>query len=194
MRVLEIERVGEGVAITPQRSLRYSPITYPPYKAKYLGYEEKTQSSNTLVLRTLGAQFLLYGGNMKTLIKSLLVVLLVIMNVGLFACNKNVDEVVIKVEKNYQMERDDTLEDYMDYLEDKGKLDYEEEDGMIVSINGKKNTLNSYWMIYTDDATYSNSSWGTYEYKGKTLGSATLGAMALPLNKDATYVFVYQTF
>lgn len=131
---------------------------------------------------------------MKTLPKLLLVVLAVVMVFGLFACNKNADEVVIKVDSAYEMEADDTLEDYMDYLEEKGKLDYEEEDGMIISINGKKNTLNSYWMIYTSDENYSNSQWGTYEYKGKTLGSATLGATALPLNKDATYVLVYQTF
>ncbi|MBR2479932.1 MAG: hypothetical protein IKB56_01355 [Clostridia bacterium] len=131
---------------------------------------------------------------MKTLPKILLVVLAVVMVFGLFACNKNADEVVIKVDSAYEMEADDTLEDYMDYLEEKGKLDYEEEDGMIISINGKKNTLNSYWMIYTSDENYSNSQWGTYEYKGKTLGSATLGATALPLNKDATYVLVYQTF
>ena len=131
---------------------------------------------------------------MKTLSRILLVVLAVVMVFGLFACNKNADEVVIKVDSAYKMEADDTLEDYMDYLEEKGKLDYEEEDGMIISINGKKNTLNSYWMIYTSDENYSNSQWGTYEYKGKTLGSATLGATALPLNKDATYVLVYQTF
>ena len=131
---------------------------------------------------------------MKTLSKILLVVLAVVMVFGLFACNKNADEVVIKVDSAYKMEADDTLEDYMDYLEEKGKLDYEEEDGMIISINDKKNTLNSYWMIYTSDENYSNSQWGTYEYKGKTLGSATLGATALPLNKDATYVLVYQTF
>ena len=131
---------------------------------------------------------------MKTLPKLLLVVLAVVMVFGLFACNKKADEVVIKVDSAYEMEADDTLEDYMDYLEEKGKLDYEEEDGMIISINGKKNTLNSYWMIYTSDENYSNSQWGTYEYKGKTLGSATLGATALPLNKDATYVLVYQTF
>ena len=131
---------------------------------------------------------------MKTLSRILLVVLAVVMVFGLFACNKKADEVVIKVDSAYEMEADDTLEDYMDYLEEKGKLDYEEEDGMIISINGKKNTLNSYWMIYTSDENYSNSQWGTYEYKGKTLGSATLGATALPLNKDATYVLVYQTF
>ena len=131
---------------------------------------------------------------MKTLTKTLLAVLVLVMVLGLFACNKNVDEVVIKVDNAYKMEAEDTLEDYMDYLEDKGKLDYEEEDGMIISINGKANTLNSYWMIYTSDENYSNSQWGTYEFKGKTLGSATLGATALPLNKDATYVLVYQTF
>lgn len=131
---------------------------------------------------------------MKTLTKTLLAVLVLVMVLGLFACNKNVDEVVIKVDNAYRMEAEDTLEDYMDYLEDKGKLYYEEEDGMIVSINGKANTLNSYWMIYTSDENYSNSQWGTYEFKGKTLGSATLGATALPLNKDATYVLVYQTF
>ena len=54
---------------------------------------------------------------MKTLPKILLVVLAVVMVFGLFACNKNADEVVIKVDSAYEMEADDTLEDYMDYLE-----------------------------------------------------------------------------
>ncbi|MBQ4073005.1 MAG: hypothetical protein IJD50_04755 [Clostridia bacterium] len=131
---------------------------------------------------------------MKRMVKTFLVVLMLVLAIGLCACTRNGDEVVVKVERAYKMESGDTLEDYMDYLEDKGKIEYEEEDGMIVSINGKKNTLNSYWMIYTDDENYSNSAWGTYEYKGKELGSATLGATALPLNEQATYVFVYQTF
>ena len=131
---------------------------------------------------------------MKRMVKTFLVVLMLVVAIGLCACTRNGDEVVVKVERAYKMESGDTLEDYMDYLEDKGKIEYEEEDGMIVSINGKKNTFNSYWMIYTDDENYSNSAWGTYEYKGKVLGSATLGATALPLNEKATYVFVYQTF
>lgn len=131
---------------------------------------------------------------MKRMVKTFLVVIMLVVAIGLCACTRNGDEVVVKVERAYKMESGDTLEDYMDYLEDKGKIEYEEEDGMIVSINGKKNTLNAYWMIYTDDENYSNSAWGTYEYKGKKLGSATLGATALPLNEKATYVFVYQTF
>ena len=125
-----------------------------------------------------------------------LILLLVLLSTLLFAvgCNKTEGEVAITIDKKYDLSDGDTLNDYMDYLENKGKLDYEEEDGMIVEINGVKNSLNSYWMLYTDDPDNSNSAWGTYEYKGKTLYSATLGATALKINKDYVYVWVYETF
>ena len=105
-----------------------------------------------------------------------------ILTLAVGCVKENPNEVVITIDKGYDLRAGDTLEDYMDYLEDKNKLDYEEEGGMIVELNGVKNSLNSYWMLYTDDPDNSNSAWGEYEYKGKTLGSATLGAESLTLN------------
>ena len=87
-----------------------------------------------------------------------------------------------------------TLKDYMDHLVGNGELTYVIADGMITEINGTKNGLNSYWMLYTDDAENSNTAWGTYEVGGKTYASAALGAAELTLKDGCTYIFTYQTF
>ncbi|MBQ8177993.1 MAG: hypothetical protein IJ033_02255 [Clostridia bacterium] len=129
--------------------------------------------------------------------KTLAIVLTIVLLVGLFslvACTKNPNEVVLQIDKKYDLSRGDKLIDYMEYLDDKDKLEFDEENGMIESINEVENSLNSYWMLYTDDPNNSNSAWGTYEYKGKTYYSATLGATALTISRDYTYIWVYQTF
>lgn len=101
--------------------------------------------------------------------------------------------VVITVVQDYDVEGK-TLKDYMDYLVAEDELAYEISDGMIVSLNGKANTANSYWMLYTSDEANANTAWGTIEYDGHTYGSATLGAPSLPLAEGAVYVWSYQTF
>ena len=101
--------------------------------------------------------------------------------------------VVITVAQDYDVEGK-TLKDYMDYLVAEDELAYEISDGMIVSLNGKANTTNSYWMLYTSDEANANTAWGTIEYDGHTYGSATLGAPSLPLAEGAVYVWSYQTF
>ena len=131
---------------------------------------------------------------MKKVLKSLVIVFIVSILFASVGCAKNEDEVVLSLPQSYDVEEGERLIDYMEYLFQKGKLDYEVKDGMVVSINGKENTLNSYWMIYVDLEEYSNTAWGEYEYKNEKLGSATLGVESLPLVSGATYVFVYQTF
>lgn len=101
--------------------------------------------------------------------------------------------VVITVAEDYDVEGK-TLKDYMDYLVAEDELAYEISDGMIVSLNGKANTTNSYWMLYTSDEANANTAWGTIEYDGHTYGSATIGAPSLPLAEGAVYVWSYQTF
>lgn len=101
--------------------------------------------------------------------------------------------VAITVAEDYDVEGK-TLKDYMDYLVAEDELAYEISDGMIVSLNGKANTTNSYWMLYTSDEANANTAWGTIEYDGHTYGSATLGAPSLPLAEGAVYVWSYQTF
>lgn len=125
---------------------------------------------------------------------AVLLLIAVILTAGIAGCSKNKNEVVISIDNNYDLASGDTLIDYMEYLDEKDKLDYEVENGMITEINDIHNSLNSYWMLYTDDPNFSNSAWGTYQYKDNTLGSATLGAESLKINKDYLYIWVYQSF
>ncbi len=87
-----------------------------------------------------------------------------------------------------------SLEDCLEDLEDAGKLSVEEENGMIVSLNGVANQGSSYWLIYTSDEKNANSSWGSYEYDGKTYYSAALGVEQLKVKEDALYIFAYETY
>ena len=82
----------------------------------------------------------------------------------------------------------------MDFLFFKQKMAYEMSDGMVTSINGKANTTNSYWMLYTSDAENANNSWGTVEYEGNTYGSAMYGADSLTIKDGCLYIWEYQTF
>jgi hypothetical protein len=89
-----------------------------------------------------------------------------------------------------------SLMDVMEQAKADEKLAFEVSDGMITSINGKANPADwSYcWMVYTSDASMASMEYGTYEYEGKTLGSAVLGAEALPVVDGGIYVWVYQKF
>lgn len=96
--------------------------------------------------------------------------------------------------EDYAVTEGMTVKDYMDKLAADGKVSFTVSDGMIAKINGKPNTFNSYWMLYTDDAETSNEDWGTYCYNGKTLGSAMLGAEVLVVRDGCTYAWVYTKF
>lgn len=87
-----------------------------------------------------------------------------------------------------------TLKNYMDYLQDNEKFTYTIENGMVTAINGKSNTLKSYWMLYTSDSENANREWGAFEYEGSVYGSAVLGAEGLPVKEGCIYIWAYQTF
>lgn len=87
-----------------------------------------------------------------------------------------------------------TLKDYMEHLQQEKALSFSVSNGMVTTINGKSNTTNSYWMLYTSDSENSNQEWGTFEHEGKIYGSAVLGAEALIVKKDCIYIWAYQTF
>lgn len=122
--------------------------------------------------------------------------------IAVFACcfavacngNKESDTVVITANDSSFDFDGKTLKDYMDDLQEKGKLTYSINNGMVTAINGKSNTTNSYWMLYTNDSENSNESWGTLEYGGVIYGSATSGAETLALKENCVYVWAYQTF
>jgi len=132
-------------------------------------------------------------------------ILLAIMSVVcLVACDKQGKakaEIVSKTDtvvviKIVEEEPWSTLISAMEYLKEEGELTFEMTDKMITSIENKANAadFSRCWMLYTSDAEMSNTEWGTYEYDGKTLGSAILGAESLEVVASEIYVWVYTTF
>ncbi|MGN0805908.1 MAG: hypothetical protein ACI4MC_02620 [Candidatus Coproplasma sp.] len=112
------------------------------------------------------------------------------------ACNKsNVDandeRVAITVVNATEGE---TLAEYMEGLQENGELTFTVSNGMVTAINGVSQTTNIYWMLYTSDTDNANTAWGTYEYDGQQLGSATLGAETLTVKDGCVYVWVYTKF
>ena len=88
-----------------------------------------------------------------------------------------------------------TLQDAMKNLQKADKIAYQTDaTGMITAIGGVENSANSYWMLYTTDAEFSNAEWGTCSYAGKELQSAILGAASLVVKAGEIYVWSYQTF
>ena len=100
------------------------------------------------------------------------------------------DKTVEKAEDNAM------LIEVMEYLQEENALVFEVSGGMVTSINGKANAADwsASWMLYTSDTEMSNTAWGTYEYEGRTLGSAIVGAEALPVADGEVYIWSYQGF
>ena len=121
----------------------------------------------------------LFGGDEKTVIASVE--------------RKEDTMVAIKVEKAGE---DVLFMDVMEYLQEENELAFEVSGGMVISINGKANAADwsASWMLYTSDEEMANTAWGTYEYNGETLGSAIVGAEALPVADGESYMWVYQSF
>ena len=96
--------------------------------------------------------------------------------------------------KTTEVEGNFTLEEALDQLDDQGKIDVEEENGMIVSIDGVANdaSKSAYWMIYTSDTNMANAEWGTIDYDGNTYGSAAMGAETLKVVDGGLYIIAYQ--
>lgn len=137
--------------------------------------------------------------------KLLLTFLTFVLLFSIVACSNNethvikeTDEKIIITVSSEQMEltENTTLLDYMQSLKADGELDFEIVNGMITSINGIKNPLDfsSCWMLYTNDTTLSNATWGTAEYNGETFGSAIAGAETLTVKDGYKYIWYYQSF
>ena len=98
--------------------------------------------------------------------------------------------VVIKIE---EIKGEPTLKHALDSL-DKSKFFYSiSADGMITSVNGTKNASDwsYYWAIYTSDADFSTTAFGTLNYLGNELGSANLGCNTLPITAGEYYALSY---
>lgn len=90
-----------------------------------------------------------------------------------------------------------TLLDCMETLKQgENNFTYTMSNGMVTSINGVDNPadFSKCWMLYTSDAEMANTSWGSLEYNGKTLGSAIVGAEALDVMAGEIYVWEYVAF
>ncbi len=112
----------------------------------------------------------------------------------LFACKeKEVAPVVIDA-NGMTVEENAVLLDVMEALQAKGELTFDVENGMVVEINGTRNSTKQYWMLYTSDEDNASTEWGSYEYEGETLGSAIRGAGELEVKTGEVYVWVYTEF
>lgn len=101
-------------------------------------------------------------------------------------------KVIITITKNNHTKNVKLME-IMERLQLEGKFSYQISDGMVTQIDDVANTSSSYWMLYTDHETFSNTEWGTLEYNGKTYASAMFGADTMPATNGVTYVWSYET-
>ena len=133
----------------------------------------------------------------------ILAILLLMLSLVLTGCKQ--EPLVIKDSDTYIViktteeamggDADMLLVEYMEYMREEG-LEFEVNDGMIVSINGIANPADysSCWMLFTSDEENSSAAFGTIEYQGKQYGSAISGAETLPIKADQLYIWVYQSF
>ena len=66
----------------------------------------------------------------------------------------------------------------------------------ITSVNGMEADENNYWAVYTtltvlDGVSYSDAAFGTWEYGGRVLASASYGASGLPLAEGELYALIW---
>lgn len=87
-----------------------------------------------------------------------------------------------------------TLLAVMEELQTAGELSFTVSDGMVVELNGTKQTASSYWMLYTSDEESANEQWGTFEYEGEVLGSAVSGAQSLIVKEGCLYIWAFEDF
>ncbi len=98
-----------------------------------------------------------------------------------------------------------SLADVLYSFKEEGKLTFEAQDGdygwQIMSVNGyvPDAAKNEFWAIYTTleeygGDLYSDTSWGTFVYDGKTLGSAAYGASGMPVIEGELYILTLSTY
>lgn len=87
-----------------------------------------------------------------------------------------------------------TLLAVMEELQAAGELSFTVSDGMVVELNGTKQTPSNYWILYTSDKENANEQWGTFEYEGEVLGSAVSGAGELAVKEGCLYIWAFESF
>lgn len=87
-----------------------------------------------------------------------------------------------------------TLLSVMEELQAAGELTFTVSDGMVVELNGTKQTPSNYWILYTSDKENANEQWGTFEYEGEVLGFAVLGVGELAVKEGCLYIWAFENF
>lgn len=148
---------------------------------------------------------------MKKFIKFLAAIVVFSLIFGcLAACNKGAADVEllesterIVAIKALKTDNGTSLADALSSLKEQGKLDFEAEQGdyglYFLSVNGYTPAGNEFWVIYTtlgeyEGFTYSDATWGTYQYKDKTCNSASVGASDLPLVEGELYILTVSAY
>ena len=88
------------------------------------------------------------------------------------------------------------LIDALGQLQETSKLDFEISGGMIVSVNGKENVVESAnsgysWMIYTSNSELSYPEYGSKTYENTVCYSAAFGAEGLAVQVGETVILSY---
>ena len=105
--------------------------------------------------------------------------------------SENDEFVVLTFDKGFSGE---TLKDAMENAQENEQITFTVENGMVTSINGIKQTSDTYWMLYTDDEEFSNTAWGIITYNEKEYASASKGITELIVKDGKTYIWVYTKF
>jgi hypothetical protein len=87
------------------------------------------------------------------------------------------------------------IHDLLDELVEKKGITYELDSfgmvGKLGSLAGNGTT--EFIMFYSDDAKFTDATWGTLSFNGKTYNSASLGVNDMPVSDGHTYIFILET-
>ena len=107
------------------------------------------------------------------------------------------DYLIIVIDSTYcQITSTTVLADYMKKLKNDGVIDYTVANGMLVKLNGEENASDwsKCWMLYSNDTSVTNASYGTREIDGEVYQSAAVGMDVLPIKNGFKYVWSYDKF
>lgn len=93
-----------------------------------------------------------------------------------------------------------SLYDALSVFRENGQISFggegSREDFYLTSLGGLEADSGNFWAVYTtlgtwEGESYSNAEWGTWEYDGRTLASASYGLSGLPLVEGEWYALVW---
>ena len=131
--------------------------------------------------------------SLVSLISAVLALFSLVALAGCFKSPVTADENTVVIQASAE-HNGKTLLAVMEELQAAGELSFTVSDGMVVELNGTKQTASSYWMLYTSDEESANEQWGTFEYEGEVLGSAVSGAGELIVKEGCLYIWAFENF